>query len=89
MQDNGNTIAVTTVEESEQLQSAAAGYIVYGFEVLLVLILLGIAIYLFSSKRKKGRSNKFERPQHYETNINYYNNDSGFKWSFSISRKYL
>ena len=49
MQDNGNTIAVTTVEESEQLQSAAAGYIVYGFEVLLVLILLGIAIYLFSS----------------------------------------
>ena len=28
MQDNGNTIAVTTVEESEQLQSAVAGYIV-------------------------------------------------------------
>lgn len=53
MQNNGNTIAVTTVEESEQLQSAAAGYIVYGFEVLLVLILLGIAIYLFSSKRHK------------------------------------
>lgn len=53
MQDNGNTIAVTTVEESEQLQSAVAGYIVYGFEILLVLILIGIAIYLFSSKRQK------------------------------------
>ena len=53
MQDNGNTIAMKTVEEREQLQSAAAGYIVYGFEVLLVLILLGIAIYLFSSKRQK------------------------------------
>ena len=53
MQDNGNTIAVNSVEESEQLQSAVAGYIVYGFEVLLVLILLGIAIYLFSSKRHK------------------------------------
>ena len=53
MQDNGNTIAINSVEESEQLQSAVAGYIVYVFEVLLVLILLGIAIYLFSSKRKK------------------------------------
>lgn len=53
MQDNGNTIAVNSVEESQQLQSAAAGYIVYGFEVLLVLILIGIAVYLFSSKRKK------------------------------------
>lgn len=53
MQDNGNTIAINSVEESGQLQSAAAGYIVYGFEILLVLILLGIAIYLFSSKRHK------------------------------------
>ena len=53
MQDNGYTIAVTTVGERAQLQAAAAGYIVYGFEVLLVLILLGIAIYLFSSKRHK------------------------------------
>ena len=53
MQDNGSTIAVNSVEESEQLQSAIAGYIVYGFEILLVLILVGIAIYLFSSKRQK------------------------------------
>ncbi len=30
MQDNGSTIAIETVEESEQLQSAIAGYIVYG-----------------------------------------------------------
>ncbi len=52
MQDNENTIAIQTVEESEQLQSSAAGYIVFGFEVALVLILLGIAIYFFSSKRK-------------------------------------
>ncbi len=52
MQDNGSTIAVNSVEESEQLQSAIAGYIVYGFEILLV-ILVGIAIYLFSSKRQK------------------------------------
>ncbi len=51
MQDNGSTIAVNSVEESEQLQSAIAGYIVYGFEI--VLILVGIAIYLFSSKRQK------------------------------------
>ena len=36
MQDNGSTIAVNSVEESEQLQSAIAGYIVYGFEILLV-----------------------------------------------------
>ena len=53
MQDNGSTIAVNSVEESEQLQSAIAGYIVYGFEILLVIILVGIAIYLFSSKRQK------------------------------------
>ena len=53
MQDNGSTIAVNSVEESEQLQSAIAGYIVYGFEILLVLILVGIAINLFSSKRQK------------------------------------
>ena len=53
MQDNGSTIAVNSVEESEQLQSAIAGYIVYGFEILLVLILVGIAIYLFSLKRQK------------------------------------
>ena len=53
MQDNGSTIAVNSVEESEQLQSAIAGYIVYGFEILLVLILVGIAIYLFSSKKQK------------------------------------
>ena len=53
MQDNGNTIAIQTVEEGEQLQSAAAGYVVLGFEFALVLILLGIAIYYFSSKRKK------------------------------------
>lgn len=52
MQDNENTIAIQTVEESEQLQSSVAGYIVFGFEVALVLILLGIAIYFFSSKRK-------------------------------------
>ncbi len=53
MQDNGNTIAIQTVEEGEQLQSAVAGYVVLGFEFALVLILLGIAIYFFSSKRKK------------------------------------
>lgn len=53
MQNNGNTIATEIVaQESEQLQSAAAGYIVLGFEFLLVLILIGLAIYFFSSKRK-------------------------------------
>lgn len=52
MQDNGNTITLQTIEENGQLQSETAGYIVFGFEVALVIILLGIAIYLFSSKRK-------------------------------------
>ena len=53
MQDNGNTIATETLaQEGEQLQSAAVGYIMLGFEFLLVLILIGIAVYFFSSKRK-------------------------------------
>ncbi len=52
MQDNGSTIAAQVAQEGGQMQSAVAGYIVLGFEILLVLILVGIAIYFFSSKRK-------------------------------------
>ncbi len=60
MQKNGNTIATQVAQDGEQMQSTAAGYIVLGFEFLLVVILIGIAIYLFSSKRKT----KVESPKY-------------------------
>ena len=54
MQDNGSTIATETLaQESEQLQSASAGYIVLGFEFLLVIILIGIAVYFFLQREKQ------------------------------------
>ncbi len=60
MKDNGSTIATTQITpENEQIQSNA-GYIVLGFEFLLVVILVGIAIYFFSSKRK----DKVESPKY-------------------------
>ena len=52
MQDNGNTIAIETVEEGEQLQSAAAGYVVLGFEFALVLYFWELQYTSFLQKEK-------------------------------------
>lgn len=60
MQNNGNTIA-EVVEKTEPIhETPVSGYIMSGFQFALVIILIGIAIYFFSSKRK----NKVESPKY-------------------------
>ncbi len=60
MQNNENTITIKPIEEDGQLQSPLAGYVVLGFEIALLLILCGIMVYFFSSKRKQ----KVESPKY-------------------------